>query len=89
MQDNATNPQLPRIGLSQGDFNGIAYEIMLKAFSDARMFETLTPVLYGQSKAFSYYKKNFGMDNPNYSLTRDARQALRKSSTSLILLRMS
>ena len=78
MQDNATNPQLPRIGLSQGDFNGIAYEIILKAFSDARMFETLTPVLYGQSKAFSYYKKNFGMDSPNYSLTRDARQAFDK-----------
>ena len=78
MQDNITTPQLPRIGLSQGDFNGIAYEIMLKAFSDARMFETLTPVLYGQSKAFSYYKKNFGIESPNYSLTRDARQASEK-----------
>ena len=78
MQDNAATPQLPCIGLSQGDFNGIAYEIMLKAFSDARMFETFTPVLYGQSKAFSYYKKNFGMDSPNYFLTRDARQASEK-----------
>ena len=75
MQDNATNSLLPRIGLSQGDFNGISYEIILKAFSDARMFETFTPVLYGQSKAFSYYKKNFGLESPNYSLTRDARQA--------------
>ena len=75
MQDTTPNPQLPRIGLTQGDFNGISYEIMLKAFSDARMFETFTPVLYGQSKAFAYYKKNFGMDSPNYTLTRDARQA--------------
>ena len=48
---------------------------MLKTFSDARMFETFNPVLYGQSKVFSYYKKNFGMEGPNYSLTRDARQA--------------
>ena len=78
MQDNATNPQTPRIGLSQGDFNGVSYEIMLKTFSDARMFETFTPVLYGQSKVFAYYKKNFGMDNPNYSLTRDARQSWEK-----------
>ena len=75
MQDTTPNSQLPRIGLTQGDFNGISYEIMLKAFSDARMFETFTPVLYGQSKAFAYYKKNFGMDSPNYTLTRDARQA--------------
>lgn len=74
MQDNTTNAPLPRIGLSQGDFNGISYEIMLKTFSDARMFETFTPVLYGQSKAFSYYKKNFGMESPNYALTRDVRQ---------------
>ena len=78
MQDNPHNPQLPRIGLSQGDFNGIGYEVMLKTFSDARMFETFTPVLYGQSKAFSYYKKNFGMESPNYALTRDVRQAAEK-----------
>lgn len=75
MQDNTTHSQLPRIGLSQGDFNGISYEVMLKTFSDARMFDTFTTVLYGQSKIFAYYKKNFGMENPNYSLTRDARQA--------------
>ena len=56
MQDDSLTLQLPRIGLSQGDFNGIGYEVMLKTFSDARMFETFTPVLYGQSKAFSYYK---------------------------------
>ena len=75
MQDNLRTATLPRIGLSQGDFNGIGYELMLKTFSDARMFETFTPVLYGQSKIFAYYKKNFGMESPNYALTRDARQA--------------
>ncbi|MBR4153753.1 MAG: 4-hydroxythreonine-4-phosphate dehydrogenase PdxA, partial [Paludibacteraceae bacterium] len=64
-----------KIGITQGDINGIGYEVILKTFSDSRMFELLTPVLYGQSKAFSYYKKNFGLDSPNYSLTRDARQA--------------
>ena len=74
MQDRPTQ-LFPRIGLSHGDLNGIGYEIILKTFADARMLESLTPVLYGQSKAFSYYKKNFGLDSPNYALTRDARQA--------------
>ena len=78
MQDNTSTTQVPRLGLSHGDFNGIGYEVILKAFSDARMFETFTPVLYGQSKAFSYYKKNFGLETPNYSLTRDVRQAWEK-----------
>ncbi len=73
MQETPTHP-LPKVALSHGDLNGIGYEIMLKTFADARMFEMLTPVLYGQSKAFSYYKKNFGMDAPNYALTRDVRQ---------------
>lgn len=69
-------PQQPfRVGLSHGDINGIAYEIILKAFGDSRMFGEMTPVLYGQSKVLSYYKKNFGIDDFNYSLTRDARQA--------------
>lgn len=74
MQDRPTQ-LFPRIGLSHGDLNGIGYEIILKTFADARMFESITPVLYGQSKAFSYYKKNFGLESPNYSLTRDARQS--------------
>lgn len=78
MQETSTLSQLPRIGLSHGDINGIGYEVILKTFSDSRMFESLTPILYGQSKAFSYYKKNFGLDSPNYSLTRDARQAADK-----------
>lgn len=76
MQDAST--QLSRLALSHGDLNGIGYEIILKTFADARMLETLTPILYGQSKAFSYYKKNFGMEQPNYALTRDVRQVFEK-----------
>ena len=75
MSENPSNPQLPRVGLTHGDINGISYEIILKAFSDSRMLTMMTPILYGQSKALSYYKKNFGMDDFNYSLTRDARQS--------------
>ena len=75
MQEKPNASQLPRFGITQGDINGIAYEIILKAFADSRMFSELTPVLYGQSKVLSYYKKNFGIDDFNYSLTRDARQA--------------
>ena len=78
MQNHSTPTPLPHIGLSHGDINGIGYEIMLKAFSDSRMFESMTPILYGQSKAFSYYKKNFGLDSPNYNLIRDAQQASEK-----------
>lgn len=75
MTENTTTPKLPRIGITHGDLNGVGYEIILKAFGDPRMLGMMTPILYGQSKALSYYKKNFGMDDFNYSLTRDASQS--------------
>lgn len=75
MQEKVQPSSLPRLGISHGDINGIAYEIILKAFADNRMLTEVTPVLYGQSKVLSYYKKNFGIDDFNYSLTRDVRQA--------------
>ena len=75
MQENPQFNPMPRLGLTHGDINGISYEIILKAFADARILTLLTPVLYGQSKVLSYYKKNFGIEDFNYSLTRDARQA--------------
>ena len=75
MQNEPSSPTSPRIGISHGDINGISYEIILKAFADVRLLTMLTPVLYGQSKVFSYYKKNFGLEDFNYSLMRDARQA--------------
>lgn len=75
MEETPKPSSLPRLGISHGDINGIAYEVILKAFADSRMLTEITPVLYGQSKVLSYYKKNFGIDDFNYSLTRDARQA--------------
>lgn len=75
MQDKPQPNPMPRLGFTHGDINGISYEIILKAFADARILTLLTPVLYGQSKVLSYYKKNFGIEDFNYSLTRDARQA--------------
>ena len=75
MQEKPQLPQTPRLGITHGDINGIAYEIILKAFSDTRMMAEMTPVLYGQSKVLSYYKKNFGIEDFAYSLTRDVRQA--------------
>ena len=70
--------ELPKIGISQGDINGIGYEVILKTLNDPRMFDFCIPVIYGQSKVFSYYKKNFGMEELGYTVIRDADQALPK-----------
>lgn len=67
--------KLPVIGITQGDINGIGYEIILKTLCDSRIFDSFIPIIYGQSKVFSYYKKNFDMEELSYSLIRDAHQA--------------
>ena len=45
-----------KIGITQGDTNGIGWEIILKALADPRMTELFTPVVYGSPKAASYYR---------------------------------
>jgi len=44
------------VGITQGDGNGIGYEVIIKAFADPRMLDMCTPVIYGSSKLFGYYK---------------------------------
>ena len=45
------------VGITQGDSNGIGYEVIIKALSDPRILEQFTPVIYGSSKIFSFYRK--------------------------------
>ena len=40
---------LPKIGITQGDINGIGYEVILKVLCDSRIFEGFIPIVYGQS----------------------------------------
>ena len=56
------------VGITQGDSNGIGYEVIIKAFSDERMLEACTPVIYGSSRIFGFYRKqlhNIGQINTN------------------------
>ena len=65
-----------RIGITQGDFNGIGYEVILKALSDPRMCELCTPVLYGSAKVAAYYKKQIeGAENFGFNSIRTASEA--------------
>ena len=47
----------PVVGITQGDSNGIGYEVIIKAISDPRVLEFFTPVVYGSSKLFGFYRK--------------------------------
>lgn len=45
-----------RLGISIGDINGIGLEVILKTFSDERIYRFCTPVIYGSAKVLAYHK---------------------------------
>ena len=44
----------PIIGITLGDINGIGPEVIIKALSDSRILNIITPVIYGSTKILSY-----------------------------------
>lgn len=50
-----------RVGITQGDINGIGYEVILKTFSDPTMFELCVPIIYGSPKVATYHRKALNM----------------------------
>ena len=64
------------VGITQGDTNGIGYEVIIKTLSDARVLEMCTPVVYGSSKAFGFYRKQIPeTENINTNVVASARDA--------------
>jgi len=63
------------VGITHGDFNGISYEVIIKALNDNRMLDMFTPVIYGLSKVLSFNRKNLNYNDFNYKVVRDASQA--------------
>lgn len=44
------------IGITIGDINGIGPEVILKTFEDSRIYNQVTPIVYGSGKVMSYHK---------------------------------
>lgn len=51
-----------RVAITQGDTNGVGYEVIFKAFEDPAMLELCTPIIYGSPKAAAYHAKALGLD---------------------------
>ena len=66
------------VGITQGDSNGIGYEVIIKSLADERILDSFTPVIYGSSKLMGFYRKtlhNIGpMDINVINSAADAKQ---------------
>lgn len=67
-----------RIGITQGDINGISYEVILKTLLDARVYENCTPILYGSPKVVAYHRKALNLGSFNLQTVRSAEEAIPK-----------
>ncbi len=67
------------VGITQGDGNGIGYEVIIKALADERMLDFFTPVIYGSSKIFGFYKKQIhNIEQINTNIINSAKEAHQK-----------
>ena len=67
------------VGITQGDSNGIGYEVIIKALADPRILDMLTPVVYGSSKIFGFYKKTVSeIDHLDTNVITSAKDAFPK-----------
>ncbi len=73
-----------KIGITQGDTNGIGWEIILKVFSDSRMCEICTPIIYGSAAVAEFYKESInGLEHIKFNLIESAKDA-RKGRLNLV-----
>ncbi len=63
-----------RVAITQGDTNGVGYEVVLKAFADPTILELCTPIIYGSAKIATYHKKALNLET-NFSTINKAEDA--------------
>ena len=68
----------PVVGISVGDLNGIGIELIIKTFSDSRIMDFCTPVVFASTKALNFYKKLSPEININYTSIKEISKALPK-----------
>ncbi len=64
-----------KVGITQGDINGIGYEVILKTFADIRMAEICIPVIYGSAKVAAYHRKAMELQSVSFNQINNAKDA--------------
>ena len=63
-----------RVAITQGDTNGVGYEVILKAFQDPTILELCTPIIYGSPKIATYHKKALNLET-SFAIINNAEEA--------------
>lgn len=67
-----------RVAITSGDPNGVGLETIIKVFSDTRILENITPIIYAHPEVIKVHKKIAGSEEFQYNSIGGAEQALAK-----------
>ena len=73
-----------KIGITQGDTNGVGWEVILKIFSDNRLTELFTPVIYGSGAAAAFYQKRLNDVEPVKFVVVDGAERAQQGRVNLV-----
>jgi 4-hydroxythreonine-4-phosphate dehydrogenase len=62
-------------GITQGDINGIGYEVIIKALAEPAINDLCVPVVYGSPKVAAYHRKVLNISNFSFNNIRSAEEA--------------
>ena len=63
-----------RVGISQGDINGIGLEVIIKTFIDPAMEELCTSVVFSSQKTASFHRKALNIEDFSFNIVKDFEQ---------------
>jgi 4-hydroxythreonine-4-phosphate dehydrogenase len=69
------DPKIIIAGISQGDINGIGYEVIIKTLMDGMINDLCIPVVYGSPKVAAYHRKALNITNFSFNNIRSADEA--------------
>lgn len=64
-----------RVGISQGDINGISYEVIINTLMDTKMLDICVPIVYGSPKVGAYHRKALNISNFSFNNIKNAMEA--------------
>jgi len=64
------------LGITQGEINGIGYEVIIKSLLDNRIYDQMIPVIYGSPKVAAYHRKALNIENFSFNTVRTADEAV-------------
>ena len=63
------------VGITHGDYNGVGYEVILKALAAEKITELFTPVVFCSPRLFEKARKELNLELPYYEVVKKASDA--------------